>query len=74
MSIFLFLVNYIARSEVFCVMFRSIMREKIEGTVVIEDMRGTTMDHFLSFMYCGGFKDESWKNCIPSLVYAAEKV
>jgi len=50
------------------------MREKIEGTVIIEDIRGTTMEHFLSFLYCGGFKDESWKSCIPSLVYAAEKV
>jgi len=50
------------------------MRESAENVIVIDDIKAVTMGHFLSFLYCGRFQDESWMNCLPSLTHAAEKV
>jgi len=64
----------LARSEVFRAMFASQLKEARENVVVVDDISGPTMDHFLSFLYCGRFQDESWTKVLPNLTYVAHKV
>jgi len=64
----------VARSPVFRAMFTSQMKEADENDVVIKDISAMTMEHFLSFLYCGHFQNDSWINCLPNLTYVGQKV
>jgi len=50
------------------------MKEKNGNEIVISDVSSETMEHFLSFLYCGRFQSDTWIQRIPSLTYVAEKV
>jgi len=64
----------VARSPVFRAMFTSQMKEAGENVVVIKDISAMTMEHFLSFLYCGHFQNDSWISCLPNLTYFGRKV
>jgi len=64
----------LARSPVFRAMFACQMTEANDNVVVIQDISAPTMEHFLSFVYCGHFQDESWIQCLPNLTYVGHKV
>jgi len=55
-------------------MFASQMKEAADNVVVIKDISAPTMEHFLSFLYCGYFQDDSWVNYLPSLTHVGHKV
>jgi len=59
---------------VFRAMFASQMTEAADNLVVIQDMSAPTMGHFLSFLYCGHFQDDTWIKCLPNLTYVGHKV
>jgi len=58
------------------------MVEKEKGVVEVSDISVQVMDQFLSFLYCGHFKDKresgkdkpAWVEMLPDLVYVADKV
>jgi len=59
---------------VFRAMFASQMTEAADNVVVIQDISAPTMEHFLSFLYCGHFQDDTWIKCLPNLTYVGHKV
>jgi len=60
------------------------MAERKSGVVAMNDVSSEVIDHFLSFVYTGRFKNkrkanengfvEVWVEIVPQLVYMADKV